>query len=116
MAKRRGPYAAGSTLGKKLARKVNFNFRVKEEVLEFLKIGGDYHGVGFQTYMQWLLERALLEEIRYYGWESIRPVGFDRQQPKKQDEHREFLHLSKVARQRDRAMASGNNSDGSPQT
>lgn len=115
MAKRRGPYAAGSTHGKKIARKVDFNVRVKEEVLEFLKIGGDYHGVGFQTYMQWLLERALLEEIHYYGWESIRPVGFDRQQPRKPDEHREFLHLSKIARRREQT-APVDNSDDSPQT
>lgn len=114
MAKRRGPYAAGSQRGK-FARKVDFNVRVKEEVLEFLKIGGEYHGVGFQTYLQWLIERALLDEIHYYRWNSNRPVVFDRQQPRSPDEHREFLHLERSARRRERE-ATQKDPNGTPQT
>jgi hypothetical protein len=115
MAKRRGPYAAGSTKSGKFARKVDFNVRVKEEVLEFLKVGADYHGVGFQTYLQWLVERALLDEIHYYGWNSNKPISFDRQQPRKPDEHRDFIHLDRVARRRERETTP-KGSDGSPQT
>jgi hypothetical protein len=102
MAKRRGPYAAGSPRLKKLAAKPGFKIRLKQDVVEFLKIGGQYHGVAFQTYMQWLLERALLEEIHYYGWEALRPVTFERQQSRKADERHEFLHLNKIARRRER--------------
>jgi len=112
MAKRRGPYAAGSPQNSKFASKADFTVRLKREVLEFLKIGGSYHGVGYTTYLQWLLERALLEEIRYYGWDAIRPVVFD-QEPRKLNEQREFLHLSKIARRRERA-AQRDSSDDSP--
>jgi predicted DNA binding CopG/RHH family protein len=99
--KRRGPYATGTS---PLSKKVTFHVRVKEEVLEFIKIGGDYHGVGFQTYLQWLLERALLDEIHYYGWDSLHPLSFDRQHPRNPDGPREFIHLDRVVR---RAYASG---------
>lgn len=74
--------------------------RLKEEVVEFLKIGGNYHGVGFQTYLQWLLERALLDEIHYYGWDSLQPVTFDRHLPRKPDQRRDFIHLDRMARYR----------------
>jgi len=107
MVKRRGPYAKRS---EKLARKVCFNVRVKGEVLEFLKIGGSYHGVGYQTYLQWLLERALLDEIHYYGWDSLHPLGFDRQLPPPGDERRDFIQLDRMARYR----ATKGDRDGSP--
>lgn len=114
MAKRRGPYAVGSPQNKRFASKADCNVRLKKEVVEFLKIGGDYHGVGFQTYLQWLLERALLEEIKYYGWGAIRPVVFDQQQPTNLDELHDFLHLSKIARRRERTAARRDSSDDSP--
>jgi hypothetical protein len=97
--KRRGPYAAGS-VKEVLARKTYFNVRLKEEVVEFLKIGGEYHGVGYQTYLQWLLERALLDEIYYYGWDLDRTIGFDRHLPRKGNQRRDFIHLDRVARKR----------------
>lgn len=105
MSKRRGPYAAGSNRLKKFATKEDFNVRLKEDVVEFLRIGGDYHGVGFQTYLQWLLERALLEEIHYYGWERLRPITFERQLSRSASERHDFLHLNKLARRRERKEA-----------
>lgn len=100
--KRRGPYAGGSDYVRAATpkRKTYFNVRLKEEVVEFLKIGGDYHGVGHQTYLQWLIERALLDEIHYYGWETLHPLGFDRNLPRKPDVRRDFIHLDRMARYR----------------
>lgn len=42
-----------------------------------LKLGGEYHEVGWQTYLQWLVEQGLKTEIRYYGWEAIRAKVLD---------------------------------------
>lgn len=93
---------------------MNVHMRLKEEVIEFLKIGGRYHGVATQTYMQWLLERALLDEIHYYGWESLRPVGFDRHESASRPERRELLHLSRIARRRERKEHPEVSSDDAP--
>ena len=78
-------------------RKMFFNVRLKEEVVEFLKIGASYYDVGFHTYLQWLLERALLDEIHYYGWDDLRPVTFDRHLPRKEIVRNDFIHLDRMA-------------------
>ena len=114
--KRRGARPVGRPK-KKLAPKVAFSLRVKEEVLQFLKIGAAYHGVGFNTYLQWLLERALLNEIHYYGWGRLHPLGFDRPQTTEPFELREFLHLTRITRRRERKQAAANGpDDGAPST
>jgi hypothetical protein len=42
--------------------------RLHEEILEMLRKAAAYNKVGYQTYTQWLIESALKNEARYYGW------------------------------------------------
>lgn len=79
---------------------MNFRVRMKREVRRFLEIGAEYYGVGFQTYLQWLLERALLDEIHYYGWETRHTLSFDRQRTRDETEHHGFIHLDRISRSR----------------
>lgn len=50
---------------------------MKVHVLEMLKLGAEYHEVGWNTYLQWLVEQGLKNEIRYYGWEALRQRTLD---------------------------------------
>jgi len=36
-----------------------------------IKAGAAYHQVGYQTYLQWMVEQQLKIEQRYYGWQPI---------------------------------------------
>jgi hypothetical protein len=53
---------------RKLAPKFRTNIKIRPEIIEALRMGAAYHGVGYQTYLQWLVEYALKEEAGYYGW------------------------------------------------
>ena len=44
--------------------------RLKVDVLELLRRGAAYHGIGYQTYLQWILEEGLRSEAHYYGWRT----------------------------------------------
>ena len=35
-----------------------------------LKLGAAYHGIGYQTYLQWLVEEGLKLDANYYGWST----------------------------------------------
>lgn len=37
-------------------------------MIEALKMASAYHGVGYQTYLQWIVEHGLKEEAGYFGW------------------------------------------------
>jgi hypothetical protein len=102
MAKKRG--------GRKTPREI-LRVKCKGEVVDFLEIGARYHGVGVTTYVQWMLERALLDEVHYYGWNASRPLGFDRQPAASPLEHEEFIHLNKSARRRARQQPGSDSSD-----
>ncbi len=39
--------------------------------MDMLKLGAEYHEIGYHTYLQWILERVLQEEAAYYGWGAI---------------------------------------------
>ena len=73
---------------------------MKSEVRQYLDIGAEYYGVDVRTYIQWLLERALLDEIHYYGWDTIRPLSFDRQRTRDETEHQGFIHLDRISQTR----------------
>lgn len=44
---------------------------IKPHVLETLQLGAVYHGIKYQTYLQWLVEEGLRGEARYYGWATL---------------------------------------------
>lgn len=48
--------------------------RIRPEILEMVKQGAAYHGIGYQTYLQWLVENEVKQEARYYGWVTIPPT------------------------------------------
>ena len=37
-------------------------------MIEALRMAAGYHGVGYQTYLQWLVEYGLKQEAGYFGW------------------------------------------------
>lgn len=44
---------------------------IRPSVLEMAKRGAAYHQVGYLTYLHWLIEQTLQDEVRYYGWKVI---------------------------------------------
>ena len=44
------------------------------EVLDMLRRGATFHGIGYQTYLRWLVEQGLRAEARYYGWAITKPT------------------------------------------
>jgi hypothetical protein len=37
-------------------------------MIEALRTASAYHGVGYQTYLQWVVEHGLKAEAGYFGW------------------------------------------------
>jgi len=66
-----------------------------------LKRGAAYHQVGYQTYLQWLVEQGLKSEARYYGW-VVTPKRY-REQDLEARARREKLTRQKIRRLIDRA-------------
>jgi hypothetical protein len=73
---------------------------MKAHVVEMLKLGGEYHEVGWQTYLQWLVERGLKNEIRYYGWEELRAKTLDRGRLPTRLESQDMQKLIRLANRR----------------
>jgi hypothetical protein len=69
MAKRKGPY---SNKGRPKTSAVSMRF--KDSVLSMLRQGAEYHQIGYQVYIQWLVEEALKTEMSYYGWKPVKEV------------------------------------------
>ena len=42
---------------------------LEPRVHKLLNLGAAYHGVSARMYAHWLLEIALNNEVRYYGWQ-----------------------------------------------
>ena len=85
----------------KRAPKERIAFRVRPEVLEMLRRGAAYHGIGYQTYMQWLIEEGLKAEVRYYGW-GVLPQRHILGGPTKA-EQREIQRLMRLSERRMKA-------------
>jgi len=62
--------AKRSPVRKKLAPKVHTTIRLRPEIIEMCRQFAEYHKVGYQTYLQWLVEDALKQESKYYGWKT----------------------------------------------
>lgn len=62
--------AKRSPVRKKLAPKVHTTIRLRPEIIEMCRLAAEYHKVGYQTYLQWLVEDALRDEAKYYGWKA----------------------------------------------
>jgi hypothetical protein len=45
--------------------------RAPLHVAEVLRAAATHHKVKLGTYLQWLLERAVKDEIQYYGWPDL---------------------------------------------
>ncbi len=50
--------------GKKVKEvKISKTFRLDPDVLEWLEIQGEKEGMGYQTFLNWFLRKAMLSEI-----------------------------------------------------
>ena len=72
-------------------------------VLEMAKLGAEYHQVGYQLYLQWLVEATLQDEIRYYGWEQLRAQTIDVNKLPAHLENKDIIRLQRIAAKRVRA-------------
>jgi hypothetical protein len=82
----------------KSAPRVHINIRLKPHVLETLRLGAVYHGIKYQTYLQWLLEEGLKSEAQYYGWSTPFP-RYTTQGPTKTQQE-EIQHLVRMAKRK----------------
>jgi hypothetical protein len=73
--------------------KVEIHIRFPQETLEMLRLGGAYHQVGYQTYLRWLVEQGLKEELTYYGW-----VKVPKRSPRAPDPESERLTRKRILR------------------
>ena len=73
--------------------------RMKVHIMEMLKQGAAYHGIKYQTYLQWLLEDTLKAEARYYGWVMPSPVYKVQKEPT-EARKREISRLMRIAKRR----------------
>jgi len=81
---------------RKPASRVHVKIRLKPDVLKALRQGAAYHEIGYQTYLQWILEEGLKSEARYYGWSTPLTQLTVRGPTKTQE--REIRHLMQVAK------------------
>jgi hypothetical protein len=65
-----------------------------------VKLGAEYHEVGYHTYLQWLLEATLKDEIRYYGWEALRAQTIDPTKIPAHLENKDIIRLQRIAARR----------------
>lgn len=63
-----------------------------------LRQGAAYHGIGYQTYLQWLVEEGLRIEASYYGWVLPKPIRVSKGPTGTQK--REIERLMRVATRR----------------
>lgn len=80
--------------------KVLLTIRMNPGVLEMVKLGAEYHQVGYQLYLQWLVEATLKDEIRYYGWEALRAQTIDVSKIPTHLENKDIIRLQRIAARR----------------
>ena len=83
--------------------KVLLTIRMNPGVLEMVRLGAEYHQVGYQLYLQWLVEATLRDEIRYYGWEQLRSETIDVHKLPSHLENKDIIRLQRIAAKRVRA-------------
>lgn len=47
------------------------SFRIQPHILEMVKMGAKYHGIGYHKYLNWLIEEGVKDEAKYYGWYTL---------------------------------------------
>lgn len=68
------PPAMGQEVKRKRVPRVPVAMKIRPETIEMLRRGAAYHGIGYHTYAQWLIEHGLTEEARYYGWVKVKAI------------------------------------------
>lgn len=104
---------------RKRAPRVELKVKVKPEVLEALRLGAAYHGIGHHVYTQWILEEGLKLEAKYYGWKKLSTTyiqGKPGRPPNKEQERKHINHLMRLVDRRIRKEPEPGppNGDGSP--
>jgi len=51
-------------------------------IAEVLRAAAAHHKVRLGTYLQWLLERAVKDEIQYYGWPDLQAKPIAKPNPR----------------------------------
>ncbi len=90
---------------------------MRPETIELLRLGAAYHEVGYQTYLQWLVERGLQDEFKYYGWASLSKRYTQRSDPAVEPDVRKgIFHKIRIAKRqrRRRQTPIGPKPDGPP--
>lgn len=83
--------------------KVLLTIRMNPGLLDMVKLGAEYHDVGYQLYLQWLVEATIKDEIRYYGWEALREHTIDVTKIPAHLENKDIIRLQRIAARRVKA-------------
>jgi hypothetical protein len=95
--------AKRSPVRKKLAPKIHTTIRLRPEIIEMCRLAAEYHKVGYQTYLQWLVEDALKNEAKYYGWKTPAKKYVVRRQLSP-DQQRDIRRIMRIAERKVQAQ------------